>query len=288
MRFKFKPIYMLGITAAIILLVSDFLLFFNKGSPSRLFYPMFIISLVVAGVQFLLDFLKELKRQKRLEEKFLDFTRNMGSAVKSGISIPASIIQAAGKDYAELDPYVKKMANQIRLGIPIHRAMVTFAEDTKNIIIKRAISIVIEAEASGGDISQVLDSVTGSLVAMKKLKEEQKSGSYGQIVQGYLVYFIFIAIMLVLQLKLFPKLTQLGKAGGGSSMGGIGGLGGGVGTAVTVNLDKIFFILLLIQGGFAGLMIGFFSEGQFKRGIIHAIALVVAAALIVTTVKGGI
>ncbi len=289
MSFEFKLKYLIGIGAALLLIALDFMLFFDFTTmkPSaRWFIPMLILSFTVSTLQLWMEFLAERARQKRVEIKFLDFVRNLESTVKSGLPIPQSIIQSSAKDYSELNPYLKKLANQIQLGIPVHRALMTFANDTDNKVIKRAVAIVIEAESSGGDIESVLESVTNSVMSVKKLQEERKSSAYSQIVQGYIIYFVFIAIMLILQLKLFPKLTQMGSSGAGQTLGAIGaGIGAG---ASQTNLDFLFFMLIMIQGLFAGIMIGKFSEGTIKDGIIHSAILMTAAALIVTTAKGGI
>lgn len=285
---KFRKIYIISIVASLLLLILTSAMFFSFKSPigptARWFYPMFILSLNVAWAHGWVDFLKEMKKQKRIEEKFVDFARDIESSVRSGISIPSTLMQAPNKDYSELNPFVKKLANQIKLGIPIHRALLTFSDDTNNPMIKRSIAIVIEAEASGGDIDNVLKSVTDSMENVKKLKEERKSGTYGQIVQGYIVFFVFIGIMLVLQLKLFPQLTKVGAGAGAAGMSMMGSTGGGA----AVNLDRIFFALIMIQGFFAGLMIGKFSEGTTKQGFIHSLILCTVGALIITTIKGGI
>lgn len=286
---KFRNIYFIGIAVAFALVIADFFLFFSFKSPAgpsaRWFYPMLIVSGSLAWAHPIMDFLKELKHQKRVEEKFVDFSRDLESSVKSGITIPSAIIQASQKDYSELNPFIRKLANQIKMGIPIHRALTIFADNTDNVMVRRAIAIVIEAEASGGDIENVLKSVTDAMVSIKKLKEERKSGTYGQIVQGYIVYFVFIGIMLVLQLKLFPQLMKAGAAVGDT---GMNLLGAASGAAQAFNLDTVFFALVMIQGFFAGLMIGKFSEGSIKNGVIHSIILCTVAALIVTTAKGGI
>ncbi len=288
MKFEFKPKYLIGIGAAVLMIALDFYMFFDFKlfKPSaRWFIPMIIVAFTVATVQVWMDFLAENSRQKRVELKFLDFVRNLESTVKSGIPIPQSIIQSASKDYSELNPHLHKLANQIKLGIPVHKALTTFADDTNNKVIKRAVSIVIEAESSGGDIESVLESVTNSVLSVKKLQEERKATAFSQVVQGYIIYFVFIAIMLVLQLKLFPKLTQMGSSGAGQTLNILGGGGsGGTGT----NLDFIFFMLLMIQGLFAGIMIGKFSEGTINDGLIHSAIMMTLAALIVTTIKGGI
>ena len=71
-----------------------------------------------------------------------------------------------------------------------------------------------------------------------------------------------------------------------SGLGAVGGFVGGGGAPM--NLDRIFFALIMIQGFFAGIMIGKFSEGTLKQGLLHSLILMTTAALIITTAKGGI
>lgn len=274
---KFKPVYFIGILLAIILLVIDFYIFYG----TRWFAAGVIVCITIAWSLPWIDFLNENKRQREIELSFLEFTRNLVESIKSGISIPRSILHVATKDYGALTPYIKKLAGQIEIGIPVRKALVTFANDTENNIIIRAVSIVNEAERSGGDIRDVLDSIVDSVFNVKKLKLERKASVFSQIVQGYIVFFVFIGIMLILQLWLFPKLTGLSTSID-TGVGGINIQNAGF------NFDKIFFLLIMIQGFFAGIMIGKFSEGTLKQGLIHSLILMTAAALIVTTAKGGI
>jgi len=281
-RTKFKAVYMLSIILGIIFLSIDIMLFIGK----RPFWPLLIISLLIMSLHFWIDFFKEAKRQKNLELRFLDFIRNLVESVKSGISIPKSILHISRKDYNELNPYVNKLANQIEWGIPTAKALETFALDTKNKVVKRSVSIITEAEQSGGNISDILTSVVDSVINIKKMKEERKSSVYSQIVQGYIIFYVFIAIMLILQLWLFPKLTNIETASALKS--GIGGIGGIALGTKAFNLDTTFFSLIMIQGFFAGIMIGKFSEGTLKTGLLHSLIMIVSAALIITTIKGTI
>lgn len=281
MELKFKTEYLIGMFIAIVLAILDYWYYWN----TRWFYALLVVAISIGWLQFWYDFFKELNRQKELEVKFLEFVRSLVGSVKSGIPIPKAILQVADDDYGALTPYVKKLSNQIGWGIPVQEALVNFSNSTYNDVIKRSISIVIEAERSGGDIGNVLESISTSVVNVKKIKEERKAGVYSQIVQGYIVFFIFIAIMLVLQLKLLPQLTGLS---GSFSLGGLDLFGGIIGMGEQVNLDRIFFSLILIQGFFAGIMVGKFSEGTLKQGLLHSLILMTSATLIITTVKGGI
>jgi flagellar protein FlaJ len=285
MRIKFKKIYFVGIFIALFIVGFDFYVYFVFGGILKKFFlPILILAMTIAWLHFWIDFYKELQRQKGIELKFLEFVRGLVETVKSGITIPRSILHVSEEDYGDLNPFIRKLAHQIEWGIPLHKAMITFANDTGNNVIKRSISIIIEADESGGDITDVMMSVSESVINVKKIKEERRASTYSQVVQGYIVFFIFIGIMLVLQLWLFPKLTALRDPlqQGIDLMGGMAGSG-----EETMNLDSIFFSLIMIQGFFAGIMIGKFSEGTLKQGLIHSLILVTVAAVIITTARGG-
>ena len=268
---------MMGIT--IIALDIVFLL------KTRMFFPIIIVSLLLSSLHFWIDFFSELKRQKVIEIMFLNFTRSLVESVKSGVSIPRSIQNVSKKNFGDLNPYIQKLAHQIEWGIPTRKALQTFADDTGNRVIKRSISLMVEAEQSGGDITDILSSVVGSVVNVKKMKEERKAMVHSQIVQGYIIYFVFIGIMLALDLWLFPQLGKTSAASAGS-VGGLGGIS--LGGAESFDLGPVFFALIMIQGFFAGIMIGKFSEGTLKTGLLHSLIMMVSAALIITTLTGGI
>ncbi|MBM3247790.1 type II secretion system F family protein, partial [Candidatus Pacearchaeota archaeon] len=104
---------------------------------------------------------------------FLEFARDLVEGVKSGTPINKSIVNLRGKDYGSLNKHVDKLANQIAVGIPVKDALEVFSSDIGSSIITRAISLIKEAERSGGRIENVLDSVTFSLGQIEKLKKER-------------------------------------------------------------------------------------------------------------------
>jgi len=153
--------------------------------------------LSIVALPFFLDFLKENKKQKEIENMFLEFSRALVESVKSGIPIPQSIGIISKNDFGALNPYLKKLANQIEWGVSIRQALTSLGKDTKNLTIQRAVAIVIQAEQSGGRMDDVLESVTKSIQSIKELKDERKSTIFSQTVEGYIVFYIFVIIMLI-------------------------------------------------------------------------------------------
>lgn len=278
MEIKFEIRHIIFIILGALAIIGDFYFFMG----TRWLKPVFVLALVLMALQFFIDFLQENKKQKGIEVKFLEFVRALMETVKSGVSIPKAIREVSNEDYGHLTPYVKKLANQLEWGFPLHDALVNFANDTNNRIIKKSVSIVIEAEKSGGNMGEVLEAVSNSVFSIKKIKEERKASVYSQMVQGYIIFFVFIIIMLVMQVYLMPKISEL-DIGTYSPLAGT--FGGGAKLSQEY-MDQLFTYLAMIQGFFAGLMIGKFSEGELKYGIKHALILVIVGYLIISTVRG--
>ena len=210
-----------------------------------------------------------------------------------------SIIYVSDSDYGPLSPFVKKMANQIEWSIPVRKVLLNFSKGTNNPIIKRAIFTVIEAEKSGGNIGDVLGSITSSLFTIQKIKQERKAAISGQITQSYVIFFIFLGVLVTIQNLLIPYIGRIEDTNiPGSNIGS----GSGIGNmqqpvqidfsslpALVISLFQwfgsmsgIFTMLAVLQGFFAGVVLGKLSEGDFKSGLKHSFIMMTVSILIMT------
>lgn len=288
MKFELKLKHYVGIVVGALILILDIILFFDfsKFSPRDWYFsPILVIGILVGGINFFLDVLDENKRQKELELKFLEFVRSLVETVRSGVNIPQAIMHVSNTNLGALTPYVQKLASQLEWGYPLHDALTIFADDTKNEVIKRSVAIVIQAEKSGGDMGSVLEAVTTSVLEIKKVKEERKSNSYSQTVQGYIIFFVFVVIMIVMQVYLIPKLSSIGGEIG-QGLSGVGVSAGAGSSSSGVAFGPIFTATIVVQGLFAGLMLGKFAEGDFVSGMKHSLIMVVVGYLLSTTLAG--
>ena len=99
------------------------------------------------------------------------------------------------------------------------------------------------------------------------------------MIQGYIIFFIFIVIVLVLQFKIIPLIGGISGSGGALSDLLPGG-GNTLGKISQLDVSDAFFYLILVQGFFSGLVIGKLSEKNFKAGIKHSFILMVMAFII--------
>ncbi|NCN99040.1 hypothetical protein COU62_01390 [Candidatus Pacearchaeota archaeon CG10_big_fil_rev_8_21_14_0_10_35_219] len=272
--FKITKAHWIGVIFGLVVIGIDLIFFWGES----LFLFLFGIGVAVLFMPFLINIIIESSKEKEKNEMFLEFSRNLAESVKTGTPISSSIINMGGKNYGSLTPHVSKLANQISLGIPLRKAFATFGIEVKSDTIRRAVGSIREAEAAGGEIDRILDSVANSINQIEKLKKERRSAIYSLVVQGYIIFLIFVGIMLVMEFKILPLTSGIGNLEGISSFGGIGGTGG----ATPEQLSKPFLYLLLIQGIFAGFTIGKLSEGNILSGIKHSFVLTLLAFLIST------
>ncbi len=277
---KLKKMHWFGIIAGVLIIALD-VAFFRSNQQMLLF--LIGIALGVVVLPFIIGIAIESGKSERTNEMFLEFTRNLAESVSAGTPVSKAIVNMKRKDFGVLNPNIEKLSNQIELGIPLSEALKTFSKEIDSVVVKRAVGLIKEAEKAGGDIDYILDSTAKSIAEVEKLKKERKSAVYGLIVQGYIIFFIFIGIILVMEFKIIPLTAGAGGLGGISTTGqdlGIGIFGGGGQEIDASQFSAPFLYLLITQGFFIGLVVGKLTEGSLKSGLKHSFIMVIAAFLI--------
>ena len=177
-------------------------------------------------------------------------------------------------DYGHLSPYVKKLDAQLDWGVPFDKAFLKFSKSTKSKLIGRIASTIIESHRFGGNLTDIFDAISSVSVEIERLREERKLYIHSQLITGYIIFFVFLVVIIGLQKFLVPTLTEVS-----------------VGEIVTSpkeiesEYNTIFRNLIIMQGLFAGLVIGKMSEGAVASGIKHSLFLLIVG-LIVYTLAG--
>lgn len=273
-----------GIVLAIVLII----LYSLKILDSEKFYFFIGLAVIISGFPFFIGLLIESKKEKNIEAMFLEFSRDLVEGVRAGTPINKSIINLKKKDYGYLNEHIEKIVNQVSLGIPVKDALEIFSRDVKNSMISRSVNLIREAERSGGNIESILESVSFSFGQIEKLKKERQAVVHTLVVQGYIIFVIFIAIMIILEFKIFPLVGGINTIGTDTVDASL--LSGAntnfsPKTIDTNSLSYAFLYLLLVQGFFAGLVIGKISEDKIKAGLKHSFILIALAWLLSTGAK---
>lgn len=263
----------ISITASIV-----FLLVFKIQNA---FYFLFGFGILLFLLPFVMSSILDTKLKREKDMMFLEFARSLVESVESGTPISKSIINMRDKNFEGLNPHVSKLANQIELGIPLQQALETFSYDTGSKTIMRAVTLIREADRTGGNISTILESVAKSVSEIEKLKAERRAAISSIVIEGYIIFLVFIIIMVIMEMFILPMtagitdisqndFTQTSLTGNSSNK------------IDTSSFTLPFLVLILTQGFFAGLIIGQLAEGSLKSGIKHSFILMAMAVLIST------
>ena len=108
------------------------------------------------------------------------------------------------------------------------------------------------------------------------------------MMQGYIIYFVFLGVMVGIQKFLIPSFSGTAGASAAATMSGdmditaimLGNTGS---TAINVeDYEKMFTHLAIIQGFFSGIVIGKLAEGSVDAGLKHAIFMVIIGYTVLT------
>jgi flagellar protein FlaJ len=253
---KIKFTYILGISIAIalIILYINYQLFF---AISEVYSIINMIAIVIAiGVPLFHRYLARM-RIKQIEEMFPRFLRDVTESLNSGMTLPQAFKSVSSNDYGIMTTYVKDMSAKISFGIPFEKVLENFAEEVNTPAMRRSVQMILETHKSGGTVATVLAAVSESLQELEKLKKQRVSSIYSQMINGYIIYIIFLGIMISLSSFLMPTFE----------------------IDIIPNLqntfNELFLSLIIVQGFFSGIAIGKLSEGTFLAGVKHAAILVV-------------
>jgi len=265
---KFGFVHVLAIMAAIGLGGFSFVTF-----SGNLLGLLLVVSLLVAVIPFMITFLLGQDKQREREEKFLEFIRDLVESVRSGTPVGKGIINLRARNYGALSPHVEKLANQLSIGLTLTDSLHNFAKETNSKVISRAVGLISEAERAGGKIEVILESVANSVNQVEKLRKERMASVSNLVTQGYMIFFVFIIIMLVLEFKILPLVSDL-QQGEGLSLK--------VSNLSSSDFSMPLFTMLLVQSFFAGLVIGKISEGSVWAGVRHSFILLTVTLLVTT------
>lgn len=294
------------------------------GKRKRLVKRIALISLVATGIflivfsQFLISkrlkailtiigvltvvlplFIYRYRRYRRIQEiekRFPDYLRDLADAINSGMTLPQAVKHVSKNEYGVFTPYARKIAISVDWGISFEKALEYTGEEIGSKILKRAISTLIQTYRSGGKAAESLIAITESLKEIRKLKEERATQVYSQTMQNYIIYFIFLAIIVLLVKYLLPLMVYPEKMlssgvlpSRGISLPGVGSVSMGIGfnpiaTEKFEIYKQMFLWLVIIEGIFSGLATGKMAEGSFIAGLKHSLALTTIGYMVMAVV----
>ena len=227
---------------------------------------------IIALIPPALVYLAESKRRDAIDNNIPHLIRDIADAGRSGMTLTRSIEISAERDYGPLTSELKKLIAKISFRVPLERALQYFADATGTTLSRRSAMLIAEANKSGGDIQESMESVAKDTQEIQYLERKRRATLRPFIGVMYISFAVFLVTVYLLISSFFKQLAN-STFGAGSGSGG--GFGGGF-SFVSLPLDKIttvFLYMAMIEALFAGLVGGKMATGYLKDGLKHAILL---------------
>jgi flagellar protein FlaJ len=207
-------------------------------------------------------------KRKSYEKNLFVFLDDLKDLLEGGMNIVTSIEIASNHDYGALNKPIKRLAAQIKIGVPFDVAFDDVFGKIDSAIFKQVTHIISETTKVGGNIIKIFGSISNYVRSLNDMTEERKSKTFSTVFSSYFMFFVFIAIILIIQIIFLPMLTTnaISMSMDGTQNSSL--------TMENINFNKYFLYLILIQGLFAGPVIGEISEGNAISGFKHSVILI--------------
>jgi len=215
--------------------------------------------------------LKE-KKKKDIEGQLPDFLREISSSTSSGMTIFDAIKSAAKGDHGKLTPELQKMSAQLSWGISVKEALDNFAKRINTDTVKRMAITVNKALEIGGNTSAVFNAAAKEIDQAKRVEQQRKSEMSLYSIVIFISFFVFLAVILIIDKTIFAAIIDLQGQMGGQSIAGM--------RIAFVDHDMLkntFFLFVLVQSLGGGLLGGFMMDGRVSSGVRFGFILVLVS-----------
>src|SRR5437879_2830818 len=176
---------------------------------------------IVALIPPALVYLAESKRRDSIDNNIPHLIRDIADAGRSGMTLTRSIEISAERDYGPLTKELKKLIAKISFRVPLERALQYFADATGTTLARRSSMLISEANKSGGDIQESMESVAKHVQEIQYLERKRRATLRPFIGVMYISFAVFLVTVYLLISSFFKQLANT-DFGGGGTVGGVG------------------------------------------------------------------
>lgn len=237
-------------------------------TPDILYVIGLVIALFPTGIVHLLNIMWK----RGIDRNIPKLLRQIAEAGRIGVSIPEALEIATRYELGPLTPEIKKAVAKLSWGYPLEKVINDLIEELDTPTATRALNLILEASKSGGDIEEMFMMLQRHISGLQLTLMERRTLMRPYISYGYIAFFIFLAIEVILLNNFFlPILEVQNKASEISTM-----------FQVSISIEDIkryFYHISLIEAVVSGLISGKMGEGTMFAGLKHVAILLLATLL---------
>lgn len=211
----------------------------------------------------------KMKKKKDIQDQLPDFLREISSSTASGMTVFDAITSAAEADHGKLTPEIKRMSAQLSWGISVHDALNNFAKRINTDAVKRMTITINKALEIGGNTASVFEAAAKEIDQTKRVEMQRKAEMSMYSIVIFISFFVFLAVILVINKTIFSAIFDLQDQMAGQSIGNM--------QIARIDKDLLkytFFSFVMVQSIGGGLLGGFMMDGRLSSGVRFGFVLV--------------
>ncbi len=255
--------------------------FTTPGLPPNAEDYVLIFAAFIALLPWGIDSRRQLARIRTFERAFAQFLFEMADAMRGGIDPAKALVELAKTHTNIMAKPLRIASDSVRLGRPFEAILREMVASMRSRLITRYAGLIADASTIGGETATVVYRAAKDMDDFVKIEEEREKQLALPVTVIYIAFAVLMAVLFAL-LYIAPTLGTLNISflGLGNPLSGNGAGGAASVPILTIGLLKErFFELMVFNALGTGAIIGAFTEGRARYGIIHSLGLVAATAI---------
>lgn len=241
------------------------------------FYPqvdfLFIAILILIGPIGIYNYL-EGQKKKQIQYRLPNFLTEVSDSLSTGATIFDAIKVTSHSHYGKLSTEIKKMKSQMSWNISVKEVLTDFAARMKSAIVHRIVLTLNRGLDMGGNTPKIFRSAALEVNQVNRLENQRKAVMSIYTVVILVCFFVFLAIIIVLNTTIFKSFFELQ----GKQVGRMAGVM--FRTVDPMELKYSLYSFVFVQSIGAGILSGFMMDGRISSGIRYSCILGIISFII--------
>lgn len=247
------------------------------GYISFTFYPqldfLFLAILLLIGPIGVYNYF-EAQKKKQIQYRLPNFLTEVSDSLSTGATIFDAIKVSSKSHYGRLSTEIKKMRSQLSWNIAVKEILIDFADRMKSAIIHRIVISLNKGLVMGGNTPKIFRAAAVEVGQVNRLENQRKATMSIYTVVILVCFFVFLAIIIIMNLTIFKSFFDLQ----GKQVGRMAGV-------VFSSIDKMelkysLYGFVFVQSIGAGILSGFMMDGKISSGIRYSCILGIISFII--------
>ncbi len=221
------------------------------------------------------------RRIEAMDHRLPDLLRDLTDSGRAGLGLSAALVAAGDREFGALTGEVRRIARQIRWGVPVDEALGEWARRVPTPRVRQTVSVLVRCDRVGGHTVDVLSLVTEQAREAERARAARRAAMSTYVAVVYVAFFVFLLTIFILVHLFLPELSVA------SPLAGTPGIPfPSIATGVAAPLLLALFAAVLIHAVGDGLMVGVLTSGRAVLGLPHATVMLLVGWLVLRLLVG--